>query len=196
MKIPFRTDIGLSLMRVCFGLSIQKTKAMENNVMEPAVKNKSFMSAEQFLNHWQGHRRLTRRMIEVFPDDKLFTYSVGGMRPFGKLVMEMLGMAGPGARGVVSGVWESYDDVVKSLGNPATKQELLALWDRATDEINEAWSKVSEERLQKVDKAFGQYEGKGFSSVLYFVDNEIHHRAQAYVYLRTLGIEPPYFWER
>jgi uncharacterized damage-inducible protein DinB len=28
------------------------------------------------------------------------------------------------------------------------------------------------------------------------IDNEIHHRAQGYVYLRALNIEPPHFWER
>jgi uncharacterized damage-inducible protein DinB len=32
--------------------------------------------------------------------------------------------------------------------------------------------------------------------LLYMVDNEIHHRAQGYVYLRLLGIEPPAFYER
>jgi len=35
-----------------------------------------------------------------------------------------------------------------------------------------------------------------YENILYFVDNEIHHRGQAYVYLRALGIEPPFFWER
>jgi uncharacterized damage-inducible protein DinB len=28
------------------------------------------------------------------------------------------------------------------------------------------------------------------------IDNEIHHRAQGYVYLRLLGLEPPAFFER
>ena len=32
--------------------------------------------------------------------------------------------------------------------------------------------------------------------VSHWIDNEIHHRGQAYVYLRALGIEPPHFWER
>ena len=36
------------------------------------------------------------------------------------------------------------------------------------------------------------YQGVTF----YFVDNEIHHRGQGYVYLRALGIEPPAFWDR
>jgi uncharacterized damage-inducible protein DinB len=29
-----------------------------------------------------------------------------------------------------------------------------------------------------------------------FIDNEVHHRGQGYVYLRALGVEPPPFWER
>lgn len=32
--------------------------------------------------------------------------------------------------------------------------------------------------------------------ILYAIDNEIHHRGQGYVYLRSLGIEPPPFYER
>ena len=32
--------------------------------------------------------------------------------------------------------------------------------------------------------------------ILYAVDNEIHHRAQGYVYLRSLSIEPPAFYDR
>ena len=35
-----------------------------------------------------------------------------------------------------------------------------------------------------------------FERLLYTLENEIHHRGQAYVYLRMLGIEPPPFYER
>jgi uncharacterized damage-inducible protein DinB len=34
------------------------------------------------------------------------------------------------------------------------------------------------------------------ATLLYFLDNEIHHRAQGFVYLRELGIEPPAFYRR
>jgi uncharacterized damage-inducible protein DinB len=47
-----------------------------------------------------------------------------------------------------------------------------------------------------VDKAFGQWEGPGYWILNYIVDNEVHHRAQGYVYLRALGIAPPAFYER
>ncbi len=33
-------------------------------------------------------------------------------------------------------------------------------------------------------------------TVLYFIDNEIHHHGQGTVYLRALGIGPPAFWDR
>ncbi len=64
-------------------------KYMENAV----VKNQEVViSANQLLDQWQGHRRLTRRVIEAFPEDKLFNYSIGGMRSFSVLAMEMIEM--------------------------------------------------------------------------------------------------------
>jgi uncharacterized damage-inducible protein DinB len=44
--------------------------------------------------------------------------------------------------------------------------------------------------------AFGMYPGKVYDLLLYGIDNEIHHRGQGYVYLRSLGIAPPAFFER
>ncbi|NIP97073.1 MAG: damage-inducible protein DinB, partial [Gemmatimonadetes bacterium] len=52
------------------------------------------------------------------------------------------------------------------------------------------------ERFGETVTSFGQYTGPAHWQVLYVVDNEIHHRGQGYVYLRSLGIEPPAFWER
>jgi uncharacterized damage-inducible protein DinB len=36
----------------------------------------------------------------------------------------------------------------------------------------------------------------GVNMILNGIDDEIHHRGQGYVYLRSLSIEPPPFWER
>ena len=171
---------------------------METKTIEsPQKKNQpTFLTPAALLEHWQGHRRLTRRMIEVFPEDKLFSYSVGGMRTFAELAMEMLHMAAPGVRGIVVGKWQTFEQVQKSYPSPHTREELLAMWDRATDQIDSLWPHIPAERFMQVDKVFDQYEGPIYWSVLYFIDNEIHHRGQGYVYLRSLGIEPPPFWER
>jgi uncharacterized damage-inducible protein DinB len=151
----------------------------------------SALSAEDVLKHWQGHRRLTRRTIEAFPEDKLFSFSVGGMRPFGELACEFIRMAVPIVDGVASGVWEEYAGA-----KPTNKAEVLAVWDRQTREIEERFPAIPAHRFAEVDKAFGQWEASGIATIQYAIDNEIHHRGQGYVYLRALGIEPPHFWER
>jgi uncharacterized damage-inducible protein DinB len=152
----------------------------------------SVFTPEQLLAHWQGHRSLTRRMIEAFPEDKLFTHSIGGMRPFADLVYEFLGMAVPCLQGIATEKWEKWADAEKV----STKQELLALWDQATEGINNIWSTIPVQRFQEQTVAFGQWPGTCISILFYAIDNEIHHRGQAYVYLRSLGIEPPAFWDR
>ncbi|MTI87078.1 MAG: damage-inducible protein DinB [Balneolaceae bacterium] len=156
------------------------------------------ITPDELFNHWQGHRRLTRKVIEAFPEDKLFTHSIGGMRPFSELAMEMITIAGPGVLGMVSGEWKNFDEVESEFTKkkPTTKKELLNLWDSITETIDEAWPKIKEGRFQESELVFETYEGKIWSHLFYFIDNEIHHRGQGYVYLRSLDIEPPYFWER
>lgn len=149
------------------------------------------ISPKDFFDHWAGHRRLTRRVIEAFPEDKLFTFSVGGMRPFGVLALEFLTMAEPTLRGIMTGAWDS--DMSR---DPMSKAELLSKWDESTKQIEELTSTFDPASFYKTYKAFGQWEGPGHWLVFYVVDNEIHHRGQGYVYLRALGIEPPHFWER
>jgi uncharacterized damage-inducible protein DinB len=155
------------------------------------------ISPQDLLVHWQGHRELTRRMIEAFPEDKLFTFAIGGMRPFSALALEMINMT-PGAKGAATGVWGTYGDMDHHTGKtvPTTKKELLERWDAATVEINTYWPQIPLHRFQEVDLAFGQYKSPVFKTLLYLIDNEIHHRGQGYVYLRALGIEPPPFWDR
>ena len=149
-----------------------------------------FIPADALLTHWQGHRRLTRKVIAAFPEDQLFTFSVGGMRPFGALAQEMLTMAVPMVRGIVDGTWATDGSKLD------TKSALLAQWDTATREIDEWWPKIPPARFDETVTAFGQYTGKAHDLMLYVVDNEIHHRGQGYVYLRALGIAPPQFFDR
>jgi uncharacterized damage-inducible protein DinB len=160
--------------------------------MSPDNNNQTpILTPELLLSHWMAHRRLTRRVIDAFPQDKLFSFSVGSMRPFAAIVAELLGMEEPIVRGVARGDW--------SRGNfaPAqTKDELLARWDEATAAIQTIWPTIPIHRFSELDKAFGIWEGSGIVSILYAIDNEIHHRGQGYVYLRALGIAPPAFADR
>ncbi|MDQ3517124.1 MAG: DinB family protein [Gemmatimonadota bacterium] len=148
------------------------------------------ITPQALLQHWQGHRRLTRRLIEAFPEEELFRFSLGGMRPFSVLAMEFIKMAVPTLRGVISGGWK----FVGATAEPTTRAQLLWLWDETTEEINQLWPRILPHRFQEMDTAFGQSEGPVSGLLLYVIENEIHHRDQGYVYLRSLGIEPPAFY--
>jgi len=156
------------------------------------------MPTRALLDHWQGHRRVTRRVIQAFPEDRLSTFSVGGMRPFASMAFEMISMASAGIRGIATGDWATGAELMHHSGAhvPATREDILRLWDDTTDLIDSLWPRIPPERFQEVDTAFGLYEGVIYGLLLYWIDNEIHHRGQGYVYLRALGIEPPPFYDR
>ena len=151
------------------------------------------LSKEQLLKHWQGHRNLTRRVIEAFPEKDLFEFSIGGMRPFGRMAVEMISIGSPALKGILEKSMDAYNE---EGFQPKTKQELLDRWDEETLLINEYFNQIPDERFAETFNLFGQFEFPVYENILYFVDNEIHHRGQGYVYLRALGIEPPFFWER
>ncbi len=156
-------------------------------------QNVSVITSAELLEHWQGHRKLTRKVIEAFPEKELFEYSIAGMHPFALMVQELLAIAVPGLREIVGGGTEQLNEHIEEANS---KANILSLWDKATGELNSYWGQLSDERFHETILAFGKYEGTVYSSLLYFIDNEIHHRGQGYVYLRSLGIEPPPFWDR
>jgi len=103
-------------------------------------------------------------------------------------------MVVPGVQGVITGEWASAD--IFSIPAPPTKKELLALCDETTEKLKVLWPQIPPHRFQAVDVAFGMYKSQLYYTVLYWIENEVHHRGQGYVYLRSLGIEPPPFWDR
>ena len=90
------------------------------------------VTPEGLLAHWQGHRRLTRKVIEAFPStpkDQLFEFSIGGMRPFGVMAWELQQVSALTLRGLLTGEWTTpeWRDGVSS-----NRNELLSAWDDLT----------------------------------------------------------------
>ncbi len=159
----------------------------------PRDPDTTFLTADALLEHWQGHRRLTRRVIEAFPDDRLFTFSAGGMRPFAQLATEVLQMIAPTMRGVLEDEWSAggYGEP-----GPSDKAGLLAAWDEADGVLANSFARIPAKRFREQANAFGLWTAPIYTTLLYLIDNEVHHRGQGYVYLRMLGIAPPAFYER
>lgn len=154
-------------------------------------------TTDQLLAHWQGHRGLTRKVIEAFPEKELFEYSIGGMRPFSELAMEMIVIAEDGMTGILTREWAPIGDGshTSAILKEKSKAALLEKWDHVTAHINAIWPQLDEADFLRIEKAFGAYENTNLKTIQYAIDNEIHHRGQGYVYLRSLGIQPPFFWE-
>lgn len=152
------------------------------------------ITSQDLLKHWQGHRALTRRVIEAFPEKDFFEFSIAGMRTFSKLTDELLAIAAPALKGIVNRDVQPFAE--KGTEGFTTKAQYLAQWDTDTKEIDALWTRLSVEDFSDTFNLFGQYEFPIIQNILYFIDNEVHHRGQGYVYLRALNIEPPFFWER
>ena len=151
------------------------------------------ITQEDLVKHWQGHRNLTRRVIELFSEKDFFEFSIAGMRTFAQLTSELLAIGAPGLKGIVNRKVEPFQENAEKL---TTKAQYLEQWDKDTAIIDDYWEQLSMEDFSDTFNLFGQYEFPVIQNILYFIDNEVHHRGQGYVYLRALGIQPPFFWER
>lgn len=152
----------------------------------------SVLTLDALLAHWQGHRTLTRRVIEAFPEDQLFTYSIGGMRSFGEQAWEIHGVAAYNVQGLTTDDW-SWNPPPGT--PPHDRAALLAAWDALTPGLGAALL-AADPAWFVTPQAMAWAHMSPLASVQYAIDNEIHHRAQGYVSLRALGITPPAFHER
>ncbi|RJF69120.1 damage-inducible protein DinB [Deinococcus cavernae] len=146
-----------------------------------------------FLSHWQGHRALTRRVIEAFPEDNLFTYTAAPpMRPFGTMAWEIHQVSELTLNGLLTGEWTEPD---WREGTSTDRARLLREWDALSARLEAEFPNVDLNFFEQTHRLpWGEM--SGWAATIYTIDNEIHHRGQGYVYLRALGIEPPAFYER
>lgn len=150
------------------------------------------ITPEKWLEDWQAARRLTRKVIEAFPEKELFEFSIGGMQPFSKMVDELLYIADLTVQQIVENKVIPFSGHENYAGK--TKAEILANWDKTTEKINQGWKQISRERFQEKFNLFGMFNYSIIDNFSYLYQNEIHHRGQGYVYLRALNIEPPAFY--
>ena len=151
---------------------------------------KELLTPQALLTNLKDVRALTRKVIEAFPEKELFEFSVANLRPFSQMVEEFLMITN---YIFTETLHEKHTPFYTEGQFPTTKAEVLALWDRATEILDREWTKVGDYTqpltIYQMTFSFAQW-------ILYFIENESHHRGQGYTYLRALGIEPPFFWAR
>jgi uncharacterized damage-inducible protein DinB len=160
----------------------------EEHSMDDTVLTRSAL-----MEHWLGHRRLTRRTLLAFPDEGLFAHHAPGMRPFAAMVAELVTWTAPTVRGAADGNWRWP---AGTRGDLTTKAALLDAFDQDTAELERLLPGIPEARFAQIDEPVAGRREPVIASLLYALDNEVHHRAQGFVYLRDLGIDPPAFEQR
>lgn len=157
---------------------------------------KCIITPQEWIENWQANRRLTRRVIEAFPEKELFEFSVGGMRPFAHIADELLHAIDINLNQIVGKQVVEYQDYTAYVGYAGnTKAEILANWDKATAKIDDLMNEFPQEQYREQINLQGEFEMSVIGILTYQLQNEIHHRGQGYVYLRVLGIEPPGFYD-
>jgi uncharacterized damage-inducible protein DinB len=152
---------------------------------------------EMMWEHLAGHRRLTVRAIEAFPEDQLFTFQpVDAMRTFDQIAGEILQIEHITITGIATGHWTHWDDQSPYL-KTNSKSQLLEHFRALHTQSKNLWPTITAARLSEVEPDIWTNQPSSMRSRLeYMLENEIHHRGQGYVYLRMLGVEPPAFYER
>ena len=150
------------------------------------------LTPQALWNYWEGHRRLTLRTLELFPNAELFDYSTGGMRPFAAMLAEILNVEESVMRGLHTGTW-TWEP---TRADVESKEALRSAFSEQRRKTAEVYSALSVETFERVETDAWGMTSTNVERLFYVIDNEIHHRAQGYVYLRTLGAEPPMFYER
>lgn len=151
---------------------------------------KELLTPEALLTNLKDVRALTRNVIEAFPEKDLFEFSIANLRSFSQMVEEFLMITN---YIFTETLHEKHTPFYTEGQFPTTKTEVLALWDKVTEIIDREWKEVGDYTqsltIYQMTFSFAQW-------ILYFIENESHHRGQGYTYLRALGIEPPSFWGR
>lgn len=149
----------------------------------------------ELLEILEGNRRLTIRTLKAFTEADLFHYTAAPpMRPFADLIREILSLEEAIMRAAATGEYRWEADRYRGA---TTAQELLEACDSVQDQTRAWWPQLTVERLLTVEQdPWIPFPQSHFQRIQYALENEIHHRGQGYVYLRTLGFEPPAFYER
>ncbi|PTA68766.1 DinB family protein [Deinococcus arcticus] len=143
--------------------------------------------------HWLGHHHLTARTLALYPDEALLTFSPAPpLRSFGAMLWEVHGQTGYVLQGLRSGIWGEPRWSAPTGRDPAA---LRAAWAAQTAQLARELPGVPDAAYLGAHRT-GWGELSGLDAALGAVDNQVHHRAQGYVYLRALGLEPPEFWDR
>ena len=145
------------------------------------------MTKSQVLKYWVNVRKLTMKIFDLFPENKFDFRPTVDVRTVAEqfdhiLVCELFTRIG-----IITHDWSLAPFLgERDLSRRKLRNKLYEEHEKTIGMLK----LLPEGQLMKVyDTPFGDITGE--VAILVGIDEEIHHRANLYTYLRILGIEPP-----
>ncbi|MHA2367138.1 MAG: DinB family protein [Candidatus Hodarchaeales archaeon] len=143
--------------------------------------------------------------IALIPDDQLSFKPEAKLEvmSISKLAHHAYNMALMYSRGTEKGTFtdEDFDYIPFDLGKVKSAQEILDYGNKVKEYIKTILPKLTSEDMEKLIKynfpklGWGSWKIPGFAAMSTILEEFIHHRGQISVYLRILGIKPPFIYD-
>jgi uncharacterized damage-inducible protein DinB len=155
------------------------------------------MDKKQILNLWAQLNRtqsVTHKAIAAIPDGRLNWKPCPQVRTVKELVRHIYAWERLWARAARSGVMTQKDAEKEERTEFKDPKELIAYAKKSHKEATAIVKKLTERDLKKPVKLFFGMELPAHVCIATIYDELWHHRGQLYVYLRLLGVEPPFIY--
>jgi len=149
---------------------------------------------KKFFRHWDNVHNITVKTIKLFPEEKKDFKPVEPMMTVMDIIQHIADVEKIFLEGCRKGSIEMEDFKKYEKVDFPNLKNLVDYFEKTHKEVNSYYSQVQDKGMEKIIKTpwgdspvFHQFSGA--------YDHEWHHRGQLYVYLRLLGIEPPFVFE-
>lgn len=142
--------------------------------------------------HLERFRGVTLQTLEWLPEDQLGWSPKEGLRNFAETFLHMARVEEYYARGLLSGQW----DMERYFARPAvlTREALRQVLNETRAQTLTGLENMDPARLdERVTVPDVPVDWTLRSWLWYLVEHEVHHKAQLALYLREIGVVPPFF---
>jgi uncharacterized damage-inducible protein DinB len=142
--------------------------------------------------HLERFRAVTLQTLEWVPEDRLRWSPQEGLRPFDEQFLHLARTEEYHVRGLLLGDWSRERYFTRP--SPLTKEALRRVLNETRTVTLDELDRLDPSRLDEqvmVPEVPVSWTLRGW--LWYLVEHEVHHKAQLALYLRLVGVVPPFF---
>ncbi len=149
-------------------------------------------AVQDIREHLERFRAVTLQTLEWVPEDRLRWSPQEGLRPFDEQFLHLARTEEYHVRGLLLGDWSRERYFTRP--SPLTKEALRRVLNETRTVTLDALDHLDPSRLDEqvtVPEVPVPWTLRGW--LWYLVEHEVHHKAQLALYLRLVGVIPPFF---